>query len=213
VRAAVAIAPETCQECGKAITRKAIANVWNGEKVVCTACYRKLDRQKRDREAREVAASAPATERQIAYARDLGIVFPPDITSQRISDLIEAKVNPPASPQLLQLARSWGLDPQPGVRTKYVESLIWDRRWIVGWVYSVLRQLTGARWVVLSDCPVPVAVMMQIADAVAADKELRAMVNDADSADPPQWFEDAEEARGITDNGAVSRFVCLPATP
>ena len=46
---------ETCQVCGKSISREAIANIWNGEKVVCTSCYRKLDRQKREREAREAA--------------------------------------------------------------------------------------------------------------------------------------------------------------
>jgi hypothetical protein len=201
----VALGPETCQECGKAITRKAIAHVWAGERVVCNGCFRKLDREKRDRESRERAVSAPATDRQIAYAQDLAIPLWAGITSQQISDLIDAKVNPPASPHLLQVARSWGLDPQPGIRTKYLDNLIWDRRWILGWVYSVLRQLTAARWVVLSDCPVALPVMMQIADAVAGDKVLRRLVDDADSGDPPQWFDDAEESRGIEDN-AVAWF-------
>jgi hypothetical protein len=31
-------ADETCQKCGKTISRKAVAHVWQGDKVICTAC-------------------------------------------------------------------------------------------------------------------------------------------------------------------------------
>jgi hypothetical protein len=34
---------ETCEECGNVITRRAKANVWKGEKVVCTPCLKKLE--------------------------------------------------------------------------------------------------------------------------------------------------------------------------
>src|SRR5438552_2546512 len=33
---------ETCQECGTTISRRARANVWNGERIVCTPCLKKL---------------------------------------------------------------------------------------------------------------------------------------------------------------------------
>jgi hypothetical protein len=38
---------EVCQECGKPISRRAKANVWNGERVVCTECLHKLEDQVR----------------------------------------------------------------------------------------------------------------------------------------------------------------------
>lgn len=34
---------ETCQQCGKTISRRAKANIWQGEKVVCTPCLRQLE--------------------------------------------------------------------------------------------------------------------------------------------------------------------------
>jgi hypothetical protein len=112
----MALSPEICQECQKSISRKAVANVWNGERIVCTACYRKLDRERHQCEALEAARSAPATERQKAYASDLGIHFPANIRSQEISDLIEQKVNPPAGPELIASARAWGLSPRAAQR-------------------------------------------------------------------------------------------------
>jgi hypothetical protein len=35
------VAPEeTCQDCGKTISRRARANVWHGERVICTLCLK-----------------------------------------------------------------------------------------------------------------------------------------------------------------------------
>ncbi len=42
---------EVCQECGATISPRAKANVWNGEKVVCTACLKKLQAVVRRQEA------------------------------------------------------------------------------------------------------------------------------------------------------------------
>lgn len=39
----------TCQECGKIVTRKAKANVWKGERVVCTGCLKRLECQDPER--------------------------------------------------------------------------------------------------------------------------------------------------------------------
>lgn len=33
---------ETCQKCGKAISRRARANIWNGTQIVCTPCLKDL---------------------------------------------------------------------------------------------------------------------------------------------------------------------------
>src|SRR5687768_8529362 len=98
--------PETCSECGKTISRKAIAHVWDGQRVVCNGCFRKLDGARRAKEAAAAAARVPATERQIRYALELGLSFPPDISSQRMSDLIREAVNPPASPELIAKGRA-----------------------------------------------------------------------------------------------------------
>lgn len=34
---------ETCSKCGKSISRRAKANIWNGEQIVCTPCLRDLE--------------------------------------------------------------------------------------------------------------------------------------------------------------------------
>jgi hypothetical protein len=54
----------------------------------------------------------PPTERQISYANDLGITIPRDATKDELSDLISCSTDEdqPASPELLSLARSYGIE-------------------------------------------------------------------------------------------------------
>ena len=42
---------EICQDCGKTISRRARANVWNGDRIVCSRCY-KVRKQRADFESR-----------------------------------------------------------------------------------------------------------------------------------------------------------------
>jgi hypothetical protein len=37
------LADEICQDCGRPISRRAKANVWNGERIVCTPCLKKRE--------------------------------------------------------------------------------------------------------------------------------------------------------------------------
>lgn len=39
----MALPDEICQDCGKPISRRAKANVWNGERVICTPCLKKRE--------------------------------------------------------------------------------------------------------------------------------------------------------------------------
>ena len=38
---------EICQQCGATISRRAKANIWNGELVVCTRCLKELEQNER----------------------------------------------------------------------------------------------------------------------------------------------------------------------
>jgi hypothetical protein len=50
---------EICQRCGVIITRRAKANVWNGDTVVCTKCLRELETDARRMDAAYGIAGKP----------------------------------------------------------------------------------------------------------------------------------------------------------
>jgi hypothetical protein len=50
---------ETCGQCGATINRRAKANVWKGEKVVCTPCLKRLQGAERRMEAAFALAGKP----------------------------------------------------------------------------------------------------------------------------------------------------------
>lgn len=56
-------------------------------------------------------ASEPATERQLAYAKDLGISVPPGATKEEVSDLIDARLNndKAAAPHYQIIAKRYGV--------------------------------------------------------------------------------------------------------
>ena len=55
----------------------------------------------------------PPTERQLDYAKDLGIAIPPDATDDDVSNLISMKVNrdKPATERHIGYARGYGIEP------------------------------------------------------------------------------------------------------
>jgi hypothetical protein len=65
-----------------------------------------------DIETIEELPPEPPTERQISYANDLGITIPRDATKDELSDLISCSTDEdqPASPELLGLARHYGIE-------------------------------------------------------------------------------------------------------
>ena len=191
--------PETCSECGKTLSRRVLAHVWDGQRIVCTTCRRKFEA------ARHAAEPPPpASASQVRFARELGLTFPDNANAKEMDALITAAVNPPASAELLVKARSLGLDPPDGIRTKRLEEDIceaeWDaenRRQIVRWVYSVFRQMAGAKWILPSDVPAPAVVFNEIANEIWADEKLRDVVLDIDVGTAPHWFDNAVDDRGI----------------
>ncbi len=105
--------------------------------------------------------SSPATERQLKFAKDLGLSFPENITVEEMSHLISRKVDDDLETPLWLL--EWSLAQFPEERgvaiTKYVglRSLLGfliykfseasDKRDLVElFVYSVINDLSNARW-------------------------------------------------------------------
>lgn len=52
---------ESCQQCGKTISRRAKANVWGGERIVCTPCLKELEGAERRQQAAYSLAGKPGT--------------------------------------------------------------------------------------------------------------------------------------------------------
>lgn len=75
----------------------------------------------------EIAAQ-PATERQLAYAVDLGIVIPDGITKEEISDLISIKTSDdkPSTARHRAFAESFGLEPSQYIGKKLLFDGIWN---------------------------------------------------------------------------------------
>ncbi|HEY8746382.1 MAG TPA: Rho termination factor N-terminal domain-containing protein [Tepidisphaeraceae bacterium] len=90
---------ETCTECGKTITKRAVAHVYHNLRVVCTNCMHKLQARDQAEEDRRNAVTdednAPATEPQIRFARELGIPNPERYhkwdLSAKISEAVEER--------------------------------------------------------------------------------------------------------------------------
>lgn len=102
---ATTIPEENCAHCAKVISRKARANVLDGE-ILCTACYnRACDKRRREEEKAQrqahaaqdaqAVANEPPTERQLAFAQELGIAVPRGATkwslSARITEVLDAR--------------------------------------------------------------------------------------------------------------------------
>jgi len=97
----------------------------------------------------------PPTERQLAYARDLGIAIPADVTKQELSDLIDARLqkDKPAASHFQAFAKRFGV-----VFTQYVgKKSLFDRLFthltrpgreedMTAWfVFRVYRELVKGR--------------------------------------------------------------------
>ncbi len=79
---------ETCSECGKTISGRAKANVWEEQRIVCTRCFAKLEKARQAAGVKAREGLAP-TQRQLDFARELGVVVPPNVTRGQVSALID----------------------------------------------------------------------------------------------------------------------------
>jgi hypothetical protein len=124
----------------------------------------------------------PATDRQLAYARDLGITIPESPTLEQMQELISLAVDPlappalPASPWLVARARGLDadLDPERNWSVGYVSyrleqavgcgSPALDREWAFWFLHSVLRHQRQASWSSPEQSGVPDATMFALAE-------------------------------------------------
>ncbi len=105
--------------------------------------------------------SEPATERQLAYAKRLGISVPPDATKQRLTYLISAKTETPATRTQKECAQRLGATLEDGIfpSQTYAANAIanyllfvekdqkkYNVELVKYYLYSVLRYRKGESW-------------------------------------------------------------------
>jgi hypothetical protein len=125
----------------------------------------------------EIAAQ-PATERQLAYAVDLGIVIPDGITKEEISDLISIKTSDdkPSTSRHRAFAESFDLEPTQYIGKKLLFDGIWnalkqpDRQLeLLQWfTFRVYRQLVNGSLGAPIDSPFD-PVILEVAQELAED--------------------------------------------
>jgi hypothetical protein len=129
----------------------------------------------------------PATDRQLAYARDLGITIPESATLEQMQELISLAVDPLAPPALPAsswlVARARGLDadldPERNWSVGYVSYRLdqavgrggaaLDREWAFWFLHSVLRHQRQASWSSPEQSGVPDTTMFALAERFSED--------------------------------------------
>jgi hypothetical protein len=114
----------------------------------------------------------PATERQINYARDLGIDFPDGLSCAKMSRLIDRHLNPLATEEQKTYADLVGLWYSDQTTQPELQSLIDRFDTARAWVYSVCRHLAKAKWIEYSEVGAAAPVLNEIAIDVITDEKL-----------------------------------------
>jgi hypothetical protein len=81
---------EVCEQCGATISRRARANVWNDEKVVCTSCLKELQGAERRTEAAHALAGKPGAPWLVRHGQNQQGPYP---TEQLIELLRRGRVD------------------------------------------------------------------------------------------------------------------------
>ena len=94
---------DTCTECGKTNTKRAVPHVYHNLRVVCSACLKKLE--KKDLRETETASAAHVTAdmmvnedddeptvKQIRFAEHLGIISPRTYSKWELSEKIDEAI-------------------------------------------------------------------------------------------------------------------------
>ena len=123
----------------------------------------------------------PATDRQLSYARSLGIAIPEAASLDQMSDLISRAVEPVASAWLVQRAEALfaDLDAERYSGVEYVtrqlnevigvNTLQFHRERAFWYMHSVLKHQRKATWTSPDAAAVPDETMWAIVDAFVAD--------------------------------------------
>ena len=179
------VTPEICEVCGKKITRRAVANVFENQ-VTRTACWRRLTREKEEQEAEQRELVTPATERQIAYAHDLGLTWPSGICKRDMSRLI--------SGHLLQKYRaqaaSIGLTYADDESEEALRSRIWRRRTVYAWTISVCRHMLKASWLLYHEAGELAQQILPVVEQIEADDKLVELISEKDEGYTDSFIDD-----------------------
>ncbi|CAM3576527.1 hypothetical protein [Halomonas lysinitropha] len=154
----------------------------------------------------------PPTERQIAYAKDLGIRIPAEATKDELSDLLSCKVDEDskASPKLLKLADEYGIE-----TTQYSgEGAVYGRIFtalsaasreheLAAWfAFNVLQDRLGSQSTVVASLNDP--KINAVASKLVADtKAMKSIKRYSDST--LLWFGERTDRDGYTRQGGSKR--------
>ncbi len=162
--------PEICTACDREIGRAEVAHVFD-DRCVCMACYCRLKAERDRTAAHEMTVARPPTEQQLAYARDLGLNAPPQVTYRQMAELIKTFLTRPAPPPVLHEAAVMQI-PQAGeMPWRLLKRRLDERYMVLCWVYSVCRHMLGAEWRDYADSRLPHNVVMPIVTELAARED------------------------------------------
>jgi hypothetical protein len=180
--------PEVCEECGKKINRRAIANVFEC-RVTCTACWRGLTREKEDRESEARENSTPATERQVQYARDLGLTSPAGINKRDMSRLISVRLLAKYHAEADSIGLAYSLDEDE----RSLRSRIWRRKTVYAWTISVCRHLLKAKWLFYREAGPLSAEIMPVVLRIEAGEKLVDRIAEQDEGYTDDFLDDLDD--------------------
>lgn len=161
----------------------------------------------------------PPTDRQIAYAKDLGIKIPTDVTKDELSDLISCKVDEDAraSSQLLAMANDYGVE-----TTSYTgEGAVYARVFaafsspgheqeLAQWfAFNVLRDRSPTRSAALADYPDDPRLVSVASKLVVDPKVMQSIKRYSESS--LVWFGEKTDGEGYVRQGGSNRTAAYKA--
>ncbi|MDX1813546.1 MAG: hypothetical protein R3319_02040 [Candidatus Bathyarchaeia archaeon] len=159
------------------------------------------------------------TERQVAYAKDLGIKIPPEITKNELSDLISCKVedDTPASKTLINIAKEYGIEATNYAGEASLYSQIFSNlsqpgheRDLVAWfAFNVLNDRAEARRTKPISSPTD-PQLSSLAEDLAADTKVVQSIRRY-SGESLRWFGERTLSDGFTHSGGSNRTAAFKA--
>lgn len=161
----------------------------------------------------------PPTDRQLAYAKNLGIKIPADATKDELSDLISCKVDEDsrASPQLLAIAADYGVETthytgQGAVYSRVFSALSSPGREheLAEWfAFNVLKDRSSSRSAALPDSPNESRLASVATKLIADPKVMQSIKRYSESGF--LWFGEKTDSEGFVRQGGSNRTAAYKA--
>ncbi|MGM0985311.1 MAG: hypothetical protein ACQEXG_18145 [Pseudomonadota bacterium] len=161
----------------------------------------------------------PPTERQLAYAQELGIKIPGDATKDELSDLISCKVDEDskASPQLFTIANGYGVETTRYTREDDVYARIFSalstpgcEQELAAWfAFNVLKDRSSSRSADVPDSPNEPRLNSLASKLVADPKVMQSIKRYSESG--LLWFGERTDSEGYTRQGGSIRTAAYKA--